>query len=64
MKTMYCIACLFQTFQGDDKIRKLIDMLMKADNSRLPSFVQALRETQQMDVVEILGFRGEPSTTD
>jgi len=61
---MYCIACLFQTFQGDDKIRKLIDMLMKADNSRLPSFVQALRETQQMDVVEILGFRGEPSTTD
>ena len=60
---MKIISCLFQTFQGDAKTVKLLDILDKADDARLPLFIQALRETGQMDVVELLGFAGEQSIT-
>jgi len=49
---------------GDAKTNKLLDMLVQGDDSHLPSFIEALRQTGQNHVVKMLGFAGELSTTD
>ena len=53
--------CLLQSCQGDQKTEKLLDMMLKADDSLLPAFCQALVDTGQAHVARQLGYQGELS---
>jgi len=52
---------LLQNFKGDEKTKKLLDILRKRDDRQLLPFCQALVETGQAHVAERLGYRGELS---
>jgi len=52
---------MLQSFKGDQKTMKLLDILRKRDDGLLPAFCQALVDTGQEHVAKELGYQGELS---
>ena len=56
---IFCSVCVFQSYSGDNRNVMLLDILSRfTDNSLLPVFCQALVETGQVQVAQMLGYTG------
>lgn len=49
----------FQDFTGQQRVAKLLEMLLKRDDAMLPAFCQALIDTGQAHIAQRLGYQGE-----